>query len=37
MTELIAILLFIALIGAINTVAEVCGDHIEDWWKGKLK
>jgi hypothetical protein len=34
MIEFIAILVFIALIAAINTVAELCGDHLQDWWEG---
>jgi hypothetical protein len=35
--EFIALLLFIGLICAISTVAEICEEHLKDWWEGKLK
>ena len=37
MIHFIALLFIIGLIGAISAVAEICGDHVEDWFKGKLK
>jgi hypothetical protein len=37
MITFIGFLMFIGLICAISAVADICGDHIEDWWKGKLK
>ena len=37
MLNFIALLFVIALVGAFSTLVELCGDHLEDWWKGKLK
>jgi len=37
MFNFIALLLVIAIVGAFYAVVELCGDHLEDWIKGKLK
>ena len=37
MLTFIGFLLCIALIAAFATLVEICGDHIEDFIKGKLK
>jgi hypothetical protein len=37
MLTFVGFLLFIGFIGVFSAVVEICGDHIEDWWKGKLK
>jgi hypothetical protein len=37
MMEFVALLMFIGLIGAISAVADICGDHIEEFIRGKLK
>jgi hypothetical protein len=37
MFNFIALLLVIALTGVFSTLVELCGDHLENWIKGKLK
>lgn len=37
MLTFIGLLLFIGLIGAVSAVVEICGDHIEEFIKGKIK
>jgi len=37
MLTFIGLLLFIGFIWVSSAVVEICGDHIEDWFKGKLK
>jgi len=37
MFNFIALLMVVLGVGAFYAVVEICGDHIEDWWKGRLK
>lgn len=37
MIHFIGLLFIIGLIGAVSAVADICGDHIGDFIKGKLK
>jgi len=37
MLNFIALLLAIAIVGVFSTLVELCGDHLEDWCRGKLK